>query len=134
MKKKKKQTQGEQELIITWELNKLRRIIIIFIIFYLKHCWLLKNTVSSRLKKIFSLGLTCSNLIKYTSVNKLKCFSFLPTWIRQNSETLSEYSFMAIIVFAQIHKICSPCKQDTTETLVVLSGLWVEGHIWETHA
>ena len=72
--------------------------IIIFMTFYVKHCWFF-NVLFTGLKKPFSfkLSMMYSNLIKYTFVNRIETFHFSPYLIPPElGNLLSVLIFMAI--------------------------------------
>lgn len=60
-------------------------------------------------------------------------YLFLSSGFLQNSETISEYSYFLgnRVICVRLVRICSPYNRTQLETLIILSKLWLECHIWQ---
>lgn len=62
----------------------------------------------------------------------LYTWCLLLIWTLKNSETSIEHSyFHGNIICIRSVKICPPCNRKLLETLIILSRLWLECHIWQ---
>ena len=111
-------TQTEQALV-NMGLNKSRKMIIIFV----TCVWNIAGYVmfAPPLRKFaLKISMTYRNVIKYSSVNKLKhLFNFSTYQTHWSSKTLT------VICISSL-RICFPCKRTPLETMVILPRLLVE--------